>query len=335
MHAPCNHTHPQQPCTPPATTHAPQQPCMPHPHIEQPHTPPATMHAPLTTTHPPVTMHDPSVTMRDAPATTHAPLQPHTPPGNHTCPPSNCTHPPWNHALPQATMHAPCNHACPPSLWTEFLTHASENINLPQTSFAGGNKQTQLTGRSKTIRGCRPFHTKRKQKRKWTRSKNKQKRSKNKRQTPKEIFAFTFAFSHCEWILRPKVTSNYSVIRQPSMRILISGKFVTFFTHFDHYALIHKKFVCSKFHLVKHRTLNVLFTWSASHAECFVHKERSVVQLQLQLRRSTTIPLSLRHRGHWPSGRGDANPVFCQQFWKTKRKIGPGAGMPLPSMLCS
>ena len=28
----------------------------------------------------------------------------------------------------------------PPSPWTEFLTHASENITLPQTSFAGGNK---------------------------------------------------------------------------------------------------------------------------------------------------------------------------------------------------
>ena len=26
-----------------------------------------------------------------------------------------------------------------PLLWTEFLTHASENITLPQTSFAGGN----------------------------------------------------------------------------------------------------------------------------------------------------------------------------------------------------
>ena len=25
-------------------------------------------------------------------------------------------------------------------LWTEFLTHAIENITLPQTSFAGGNK---------------------------------------------------------------------------------------------------------------------------------------------------------------------------------------------------
>ena len=27
-----------------------------------------------------------------------------------------------------------------PPLWTEFLTHAYENITLPQTSFAGGNE---------------------------------------------------------------------------------------------------------------------------------------------------------------------------------------------------
>ena len=27
----------------------------------------------------------------------------------------------------------------PPPPWTEFLTHATENITLPQTSFAGGN----------------------------------------------------------------------------------------------------------------------------------------------------------------------------------------------------
>ena len=30
-------------------------------------------------------------------------------------------------------------------LWTEFLTHASENITLPQTSFAGGKNQGILT----------------------------------------------------------------------------------------------------------------------------------------------------------------------------------------------
>ena len=40
-----------------------------------------------------------------------------------------------------------CSRGCawsgtpPPPLWTEFLTHASENITLPQTSFAGGNKK--------------------------------------------------------------------------------------------------------------------------------------------------------------------------------------------------
>ena len=34
-----------------------------------------------------------------------------------------------------------CTEADP--LWTEFLTHASENITLPQTSFASGNKIKQ------------------------------------------------------------------------------------------------------------------------------------------------------------------------------------------------
>ena len=32
-----------------------------------------------------------------------------------------------------------------PSPWTEFLTHASENISLPQTSFAGGNNVTNIS----------------------------------------------------------------------------------------------------------------------------------------------------------------------------------------------
>ena len=31
-------------------------------------------------------------------------------------------------------------HTPPPQLWTEFLTHASENITLPQTLFVGGKK---------------------------------------------------------------------------------------------------------------------------------------------------------------------------------------------------
>ena len=39
--------------------------------------------------------------------------------------------------------HVTCNacwdtHPPPPPLWTEFLTHASEIITLPETSFAGG-----------------------------------------------------------------------------------------------------------------------------------------------------------------------------------------------------
>ena len=32
-----------------------------------------------------------------------------------------------------------CTEADTPPLWTEFLTHASENITFPQTLFAGGN----------------------------------------------------------------------------------------------------------------------------------------------------------------------------------------------------
>ena len=32
-------------------------------------------------------------------------------------------------------------------LWTEFLTHASENITLPQTSFAGGKNWKKNTGK--------------------------------------------------------------------------------------------------------------------------------------------------------------------------------------------
>ena len=60
----------------------------------------------------------------------HAHPPPRMPPAMyapcHTCPPIPCMPP---------TMHAPY-HACPPAmhtpLWTEFLTHASEKITLPQ-----------------------------------------------------------------------------------------------------------------------------------------------------------------------------------------------------------
>ena len=44
--------------------------------------------------------------------------------------------PPWEQA-PPGTRHPPGAGTPPP--WTEFLTHACENITLPQTSFAGGN----------------------------------------------------------------------------------------------------------------------------------------------------------------------------------------------------
>ena len=44
--------------------------------------------------------------------------------------------------------------------WTEFLTHASQNITLPQTSFAGGNKLYKntkffvLSGKTRLNRIC-------------------------------------------------------------------------------------------------------------------------------------------------------------------------------------
>ena len=88
---------------------------------------------PLTTAHPPAT---------------HAPLprMPHChacPPAMHASPPHACLpamYAPAMHAplpcTPTATHTSPC-HAHPPAVhapppWTEFLTHASENITLPQ-----------------------------------------------------------------------------------------------------------------------------------------------------------------------------------------------------------
>ena len=42
------------------------------------------------------------------------------------------------HAGIHTPLWRPARHAgIPPLQWTEFLTHASENITLPQTSFAG------------------------------------------------------------------------------------------------------------------------------------------------------------------------------------------------------
>ena len=120
---PDNHACPLQPCTP-------QQPCMP---LCNHACPPATMYAPLAVTHvPPMTTHAPC-NHTHPPATMHTPQQLHTP-----NPPS------------PATMHAPlpATHAPqqprmrPPPV--DRMTHTCKNITLPQTSFAGGNKDTNF-----------------------------------------------------------------------------------------------------------------------------------------------------------------------------------------------
>ena len=52
--------------------------------------------------------------------------------------------PPWRTARHAGIPPAMYAGIPPPTpLWTEFLTHASENITLPQTSFSGGNKVQQ------------------------------------------------------------------------------------------------------------------------------------------------------------------------------------------------
>ena len=88
--------------------------------------PPPAMHAPLPrmppATHPPPAMHAP---LPCTPPAMHTPCHAHP---CHTCPPA---------------MHTPC-HACPPAThapppWTEFLTHASENITLPQLRWRAVN----------------------------------------------------------------------------------------------------------------------------------------------------------------------------------------------------
>ena len=65
------------------------------------------------------------------PPAMHTPLPcmppPCTPPATHTHPAMHIPPP----CMPHPNMHIPC-HTCPPYPWTEFLTHASENITLPQ-----------------------------------------------------------------------------------------------------------------------------------------------------------------------------------------------------------
>ena len=76
-----------------------------------------------------------------SPPGTPTPPQKQTPPGAGTPQdqtPPGTRHPPGPDSL--WTRHLPPPGPDPP-LWTEFLTHASENITLPQTSFAGGNNR--------------------------------------------------------------------------------------------------------------------------------------------------------------------------------------------------
>ena len=91
------------------------------------HTPPV-MHAPLPCMPLPCTApyHPWPPAMHKLPAI-HAPL-PHMPPATHPL----ATHPPATHSPCHAcpSPHHAC-HVCMPPLWTEFLTHASENITFP------------------------------------------------------------------------------------------------------------------------------------------------------------------------------------------------------------
>ena len=69
----------------------------------------------------------------------HAPL-PHSSPTMHALPTMHAPCPCHARPLPctPPIMHIPHHHARP--LWTEFLTHASESITFPQTSFAVGKE---------------------------------------------------------------------------------------------------------------------------------------------------------------------------------------------------
>ena len=74
------------------------------------------------------------------------PLQDQTPPGIKHPPGADPT-PPWEQTSPGADTPPTSSEQAPPGSrpppWTEFLTHASENITLPQASFAGGNNAIQ------------------------------------------------------------------------------------------------------------------------------------------------------------------------------------------------
>ena len=77
------------------------------------------------------TVHSSSCLLGGVSASLHAGIHPPPPPGFG---PGD---------TPGQTLNLPspgCGPGDPPPPWTEFLTHASENITLPATSFAGGKK---------------------------------------------------------------------------------------------------------------------------------------------------------------------------------------------------
>ena len=79
-----------------------------------------------------------------SPQSRHPPQTRH-PPGPGTAPGADT---PQDQAPPPSRDQVPPGPGNPPLLWTEFLTHACENITLPQTSFAGGNKLRRRGERS-------------------------------------------------------------------------------------------------------------------------------------------------------------------------------------------
>ena len=100
---------------------------------------------------PPGTSHPPD----QAPSGTRHSLWDQAPPGTRHLPgtrhPTGADPPGADPPGPGTTPHPRAD----PPLWTEFLTHASENITLPQTSFAGGNEKHSSgmpTARLPTVR---------------------------------------------------------------------------------------------------------------------------------------------------------------------------------------
>ena len=137
-------------CVPPAQWPAisrgegciPRTPPLCHTCPPLPRMPPFTMHAPPPLQHtPPFAMHALLHHACPLPQSNHAcPLeQPRMPPGsNHAWPPGS------NHTCsPAATMHTPQEKPRMPPPVNRMINRC-KNITLPQTSFAGGNKQRHM-----------------------------------------------------------------------------------------------------------------------------------------------------------------------------------------------